>query len=44
MRTLGRGCGKAAHIGTEETKKPNGKGPKPLESSGAKVTDANIGE
>jgi hypothetical protein len=44
MRTLVRGCGKAAHTGTEEKKKPNGEGPKLLESTGAKVTDANMGE
>ena len=44
MRTLVRGCGKAAHMGTEEEKKPNGEGPKLSDSTGAKVIDANIGE
>jgi hypothetical protein len=44
MRTLVRGCGKAAHMGTEEKKKPNGEGPKLSDSTGAKVIDANIGE
>jgi hypothetical protein len=37
MRTLVRGCGKAAHMDTEENKKPNGEGPKPLEHFLAKV-------
>jgi len=29
MQDLVRGCGKAAHMGLEEKKKPNGEGPKP---------------
>jgi len=37
MRSLARGCGKAAHTDTEEKKKPNGEGPKPLENFRAKV-------
>ena len=32
MRTLVRGYGKAVHTGTEEEKKPNGEGPKPIET------------
>jgi hypothetical protein len=44
MRTLVREGGKAAHMGTEEKKKPNGEGPKLSDSTGAKVIDANIGE